>query len=497
MLIAVGTGVSTAAPSRDFNNPASHDPFPQFAYGKPLGPGNVQRQDTPNDPNYDNAEPDTLGARSSSNLFDERYDLFGFPSQLTPGAVYRDGPNVGKPQISGFNAAGAWKLARGRPDVVVAILDTGIKWDELGLRLQVHLNTGELPYPELSDGQSCGRYDCNGDGAVNVDDYAHDPRVSLSYTGRAGPPGLITGQDLLHAFGDCKLRAHLVVKCTAGRHWDNDHNGYANDIVGWNFFDNTNDPTDRSSYFAAADHGTGRADDAVERGNDGQGSIGVCPYCQVMPIRVWDTFVSDGDTFGLGMTYAADNGVRVIEGADGSLYHSAFAEAASQYAYDHGVVQTYSGDDLNTANHNYPGNYSHAMLIQGTVPDTLGEVPTGFNGSPITTGLPIPIGTQLPPQTYFRGANVTQWGGHSSLTMSGDTGSVNTGKASGAAALVISAALDHGIVLAPDETREILEQTAERVTTGDEQGLGTRRPRRARGGIASICSGPRTSAGAG
>ena len=40
---------------------------------------------------------------------------------------------------------------------------------------------------------------------VNVDDYATDPRVSLSYTGRTGPASLITAQDLLHAFGDCQL----------------------------------------------------------------------------------------------------------------------------------------------------------------------------------------------------------------------------------------------------------------------------------------------------
>jgi hypothetical protein len=472
-LAALSLAQGAAAFASDFEHPSSHDAAQQFSYGKPLGPGNIQRQDTPNDPNYDNSEPDTTHGRSSTDLFDERYDLFGFPSQLTPAALYHDGPYAGRPQVAGFNAGGAWKLERGRPDVVIAILDTGIKWDELGLRLQVHLNTGELPYPERSDGSSCRRYDCNVDGRINVDDYAHDPRIALSYSGRAGPRRLITAQDLLHAFGDCRIAHHEIVRCAKGHHFDNDRNGYANDLAGWNFFDNTNDITDRSSYFAAADHGTGRALDAAEAGNDGRGSIGVCPNCQVMPIRVWDTFVSDGDTFGLAMTYAADNGARVIEGADGNLYHSAFTERASQYAYDRGVVQTYSGDDLNTANHNYPANYSHAMLIQGTVPDTLGEVTLGLNpGGPIAS-LPLPVGTQLPPRTYFRGANVTQYGGHSSITMSGDTGSVNTGKASGAAGLVISAALDRGVRLSPDETREILEQTAERVTTGDEQGLGS------------------------
>jgi hypothetical protein len=228
----------------------------------------------------------------------------------------------------------------------------------------------------------------------------------------------------------------------------------------------------------------------VERGNDGEGGIGVCPHCQIIPIRTWDTFVSDGNTFAMGILYATDNGAKVIEGANGSLYHSAFAERASQYAYEHGVVQTFSGDDLNTGNHNYPANYGHAMLIQGTVPDTMGlgedagsEFAEGLASlcaqkPPFTPPIEIPSlgcpGTHLPLSTYFRGANTTQYGGKSSISMEGSTGSENTGKAAGAAALVVAAALDHRdqsnqpapIVLRPDETRAILEQTAERVTGG-------------------------------
>jgi hypothetical protein len=58
--------------------------------------------------------------------------------------------------------------------------------------------------------------------------------------------------------------------------------------------------------------------------------------------------------------------------------------------------------------------------------------------------------------------------------MEGTTGSENTGKAAGAAALVISAARDRAtpIDLRPDETREILEQTAEPVLTGNTTGTG-------------------------
>ena len=462
-----------------FEAPCSQETSQQFSSGS------VQREDTPNDPGYDQSEPDTQQppGKRSSNFYDERFDLFGFPSQLTTSATYTVGPHAGKPMVAGFNAAGAWKAERGRSDAVVAILDTGIDWGSRGIRDQVHLNTAELPYPERADGSSCGAFDCNGDGVVNVEDYAQDPRVSLSYAGRTGPAGLITGQDLIHTFGDCQLDSgtHLVVQGVSGQHFDNDNNGFANDIAGWNFFDNNNEPADLSSYFAAHHHGTGRAQDATETGNDGQGSIGVCPHCQVMPVRIWDTFVSDGNSFALGIMYGTDNGAKVIEGANGSIYHSAFAEAASQYAYDHGVVQTFSGDDLNTANHNYPANYGHAMLIQGTVPDSVGlgtankqwlegQKLCGFSGQPTCFGSNAPVGT------FFRGANTTQFGGKSSISMEGATGSVNTSKASGAAALVVSAGLDHGIALRPDETRELLEQTAERVLTGNGAGTGNPDP---------------------
>jgi len=465
--------------ARDFENPQSHDPSQQLL----IQPGpNVQREDTPNDPNYDEAESDDQdkgqpGHPPSSSLYDERFDLFGFPSQYNgANARYLDPQDsnrarIGKSQVSGFNAAGAWKLERGRPDVTVAILDTGIRWANTGLRTQVHLNKGELPTPRndhaIEPGVDCSKYthagyDINGDGVFNVDDYGCDARVTLSWSGRAkGSPDMVTGQDLIHAFSNGV---------------DNDHNGFVDDIAGWDFFNNDNDPFDQSSYFAASNHGTGRTGEAVERGNDNQGSIGVCPHCQFLPVRVWDTFVSDGDTFGLGMFYATHMGAKVIEGADGNLYHSAFTEAASKYAYDKGVTQTYSGDDLNTANHNYPANYNHTMLIQGTVPDTIG---LGQNSSELTKGFfNLPLPTSAPPSTYFRGANTTQFGGHSSISMEGATGSVNTGKASGAAALVVSAAKDASpsIDLTADETREILEQTAEDVLPGNTGGVGTPDP---------------------
>src|SRR5205807_1062027 len=79
---APGAAIALAS---DFEHPASHDTSQQFTNA------NVQRLDKPNDPDYDNAEPGG-NQPSKTNLYDERFDLFGFPSVLSPGAVYNDGP---------------------------------------------------------------------------------------------------------------------------------------------------------------------------------------------------------------------------------------------------------------------------------------------------------------------------------------------------------------------------------------------------------------------
>ena len=461
--VAVALVLPAISFAAGFEDPASREPGQQLDTlppPVPYGP-NVQRDDTPNDPDYDQTE-----RGQSDNVFEQRSDLFGFAPQSTrDDARYSAGPAAGRGMVSGFNAAGAWKLSRGDPGVTVAVLDTGINWDNQDLRTKVRLNAAELPTPKLADGTDAGRDDVNANGYLDVDDFKDDARV-----GKPKP----TGQDLIRAFSDGT---------------DADGNGYVDDIAGWDFFDDDNDPADASSYFAAENHGSGRAEEAVEPGNDGAGSIGVCPKCTFVPMRVWDTFVSDQNNFFLAVTYAADNGVKVIVGADGGLYHSKFTEAASKYAYDKGVVQVYSGDDLNTGNHNYPAAYDHTMLIQGVaadveglgteVPGGDGDDPTGVRDGVLDLVRPLGFGSQAPVKTYFRNANTTQFGGKSSISMTGPTGSANTGKAGGAAALVIAAAKAKGVTLTPDETRTLLEQTAEDVLPANTVGLGTPDPAQA------------------
>jgi hypothetical protein len=89
-------------------------------------------------------------------------------------------PELYKKELQGVMGASvdrAWNITMGRPQVLMAELGTGIRWqsreDMEELARKFRLNQGETTPPLGSD-----KYDKNGDGVFNVDDYAGDPRVS-------------------------------------------------------------------------------------------------------------------------------------------------------------------------------------------------------------------------------------------------------------------------------------------------------------------------------
>ena len=95
---------------------------------------------------------------------------------------------------------------------------------------------------------------------------------------------------------------------------DDDGNGFADDIVGWDFLDDDNDAYDDVQY----GHGTGEARDSTAEADNG-GDAGSCPNCMSMPLRVGDSFIADVNRFAQAVIYATDNGVLVIQEALGTL----------------------------------------------------------------------------------------------------------------------------------------------------------------------------------
>ncbi|MEA2422849.1 MAG: hypothetical protein QOF55_1948, partial [Thermoleophilaceae bacterium] len=256
----------------------------------------------------------------------------------------------------------AWEVTTGRPDVAIAVLDSGIMWDDAGamsdLRRKVRLNRGELPVPQFSgpsldasatcssySANSGDAYDVNHDSVFNIMDYACDPRVRLD-DHHEGLPGMFTPQDVIVAFSKGAF------------HGDGDGNGFVDDIAGWDFLDNDNDPFDDVHY----GHGTGEARDSTSEANNGN-QAGTCPNCMVVPLRVGDSFVADVNRFAQATIYAVDNNVLVVQEALGTLNNSHLARRAVDYAWTHGVTIIASAADESAQHHNWPSTYDHTLVV--------------------------------------------------------------------------------------------------------------------------------------
>lgn len=375
--------------------------------------------DPPNDPDYDRWEMRERGL----SFYDEQWNLFSF----TPRGVWLTD------HASGINADLAWQMSIGRKDVIIAILDSGIDWGERDLVNQFSLNEGELPEPQDANGDwKPGVFDLNGDGVFNIQDYADDPRVFDSNANHILDPG-----DLIAIFSDGV---------------DDDGNGYIDDVSGWDFFEDDNDPFDNVRF----DHGTGRSKEAAAQGDNGLEGIGIAPNATLLEVRIGDSFVVDVNDFAQGLIYATDFGAGVVAAAVGSYNNSRFAQEAVEYAYGKGVVVMASAADENSFHHNYPSNYDHVVTVKAIVPNSF-LPPLEDLLAPFTT-------------TFMQHSGCSNYGGRMDVSLPTDSCSSGaTGLAGGLAALVVSRGrdlLDKGLleaVLSPNEVKQIITLSADDV----------------------------------
>ncbi len=122
---------------------------------------------------------------------------------------------------------------------------------------------------------------------------------------------------------------------------DDDRDGYVDDVHGWDFVGNDNDPRpDISGGYSVigANHGTVDAGVAAARGGNGKGIAGVAWQATIMPIRVLDSNgVGKPEDVVRAVQYAVDNGAKIINlSLSGPSYNPALS-AALRRAYDQGV----------------------------------------------------------------------------------------------------------------------------------------------------------------
>ena len=153
---------------------------------------------------------------------------------------------------------------------------------------------------------------------------------------------------------------------------DDDGNLYVDDVHGWDFVGEDNDPTDYHT------HGTHVAGTIAAIGNNTRGITGVNWYASIMPLRISGPVgLTDTARAVEAIVYAADNGAKVINASWGGGGFSQALYDAISHANDQGVLfvaaagnggDDVSGDD-NDATPFYPASYDLPNIISVAATD--------------------------------------------------------------------------------------------------------------------------------
>ena len=224
--------------------------------------------------------------------------------------LHNTGQNGCEPDAD-IDAPEAWDITTGKNHIKIAIVDSGIDYYHEDLSDRIWVNPGE---------------DIDNDGVVG--DY--------------GPPASGGDEDGL----------------------DNDGNGFIDDLIGWNFVKNNNNPMDDHT----ACHGTHCAGIAGAATNNNIGVAGVDWNCRLMAVK---SMKSDNEIKWIhgarGVIYAADNGAHVISMSWGGYHYNQTLKDAIDYARVVGyctLVAAMGNDNTNSLF--YPAAYSNTFAVGAT-----------------------------------------------------------------------------------------------------------------------------------
>jgi subtilisin family serine protease len=258
--------------------------------------------------------------------------------------------------LANGGATTAWDTTRGSAAVVVADTDTGADYTHLDLYQNIWINQAEIPSSIKSKLK-----DTDSDGVISF--YDLNASANRSLMTDVNKNGYIDGGD-------------LIAKTSQGG-WADGVNGksnandtYTDDIIGWDFAENDNNPYDDGS--ANEGHGTHTAGILGAAGNNGVGISGVAQKVSDIIVRIFGdngSAISDS-SIGRAIRYAADNAAKAINASWGGSFgfNGDVLYSAIQYAGTRGALfVTAAGNDgwnIDSSRYNsYPAEYSLDNIV--------------------------------------------------------------------------------------------------------------------------------------
>lgn len=172
-----------------------------------------------------------------------------------------------------------------------------------------------------------------------------------------------TGLDYIHP-EIAKKNVWVNPKEIPGNGIDDDKNGFVDDVIGWNFIENNNNPWDNDG------HGTFTSGIIAATTNNGEGIAGINRGVKIMPIRALN-FLGRGASSHMAqaLVYAADNGAKIINISIEQLEmeKSKTLQWAVDYAYKKGALVVVAagnqGHDTATIS---PSGLDHVLTVAAT-----------------------------------------------------------------------------------------------------------------------------------
>jgi subtilisin family serine protease len=138
---------------------------------------------------------------------------------------------------------------------------------------------------------------------------------------------------------------------------DDDHDGYVDDVHGWNFVDNNNDPSPQFTSGwteAGITHGTVIAGIIGAIGNNGSGIAGINWHVKIMPLRILDSQgIGDSENAAKAIDYAVAHGARILNFSFVTDEHNvALDEAVARAAKSGVLIVAAAGNNRDTGGDN-------------------------------------------------------------------------------------------------------------------------------------------------